>query len=55
MDIITKLSLAFLDDNLDETLETVPTTMMEIAVIGVKKDGKPKRKLLGNLGDVIVQ
>lgn len=55
MGIITQLSLAFLDDKLDKTLETVPTTKMEIAIIGVKKDGKPKRKLLGNPGDVIVQ
>jgi len=55
MDTIAKLSLAFLDDKLDETLQTVPTTKMEVAVIGVKKDGKPKRKLIGNPGDVIVQ
>lgn len=55
MDVITKLSLAFLDDKLDETLRTVPTTKMDISIIGVKKDGKPKRKLIGNPGDVIVQ
>ncbi|KAF8969447.1 platelet-activating factor acetylhydrolase, isoform II-domain-containing protein [Flammula alnicola] len=46
METITKLSLAFLDDKLDDTLQTIPTKNMEIKVIGVKKDGKPKRKLV---------
>ena len=55
METITKLSLAFLNDKLDEVLQTVPTTKMETMVIGVKKDGKPKRKLVGLPGDVIVQ
>jgi len=55
METITKLSLAFLDDKLDEILQTVPTVKMEIMTIGVKKDGKPKRKLVGHPGDVVVQ
>jgi platelet-activating factor acetylhydrolase len=53
LETITSLSLAFLDDKLDEKLKELPTKPMDIMVIGVKKDGKPKRKLLGNPGDVI--
>ncbi|KDR83955.1 hypothetical protein GALMADRAFT_133340 [Galerina marginata CBS 339.88] len=55
LDTITELSLSFLDDKLDHTLRTIPTTTMEVEVIGVKKDGKPKRRLIGNPGDVIAQ
>ncbi|KAF9481807.1 hypothetical protein BDN70DRAFT_875743 [Pholiota conissans] len=55
METISKLALSFLDDTLEEVLKTVPTTGMEIKIIGVKKDGRPKRKLLGNVGDVISQ
>ncbi|CAA7260046.1 unnamed protein product [Cyclocybe aegerita] len=54
LDTIAKLSLAFLEDKLDEALETLPKTKMEVKIVGVKKDGKPKRKLVGNVGDVIV-
>lgn len=55
LETISTLSLAFLDDRLEETLVSeVSTTNMEIEVIGLKKDGKPKRKLIGNVGDVIV-
>ncbi|KAF5322885.1 hypothetical protein D9619_000626 [Psilocybe cf. subviscida] len=53
LETITSLSLAFLEDNLDNKLKELPTTPMEIKVIGVKKDGKPKRKLIGNPGDII--
>jgi len=49
------LSLGFLDNNLDKTIEELPTTKMEIEVIGVKPDGKPKRKLIGTIGNVIRQ
>jgi platelet-activating factor acetylhydrolase len=55
METILKLSLSFLDDTLEDTLKTIPTTDMEVKVIGVKKDGKPKRRLVGNIGDVITQ
>ncbi|KAF8204697.1 platelet-activating factor acetylhydrolase, isoform II-domain-containing protein [Pholiota molesta] len=55
METILKLSLSFLDDTLEDTLKTIPTTDMEVKVIGVKKDGKPKRRLVGNVGDVITQ
>ena len=55
LDIIFNLSLAFLDDRLDEAIRQIPTTKMEIKVIGVKKNGEPKRRLAGNVGDIIVQ
>lgn len=55
LDIIFNLSLAFLDDRLDEAVRQIPTTKMEIKVIGVKKNGEPKRRLAGNVGDIIVQ
>ncbi|KXN89590.1 Platelet-activating factor acetylhydrolase [Leucoagaricus sp. SymC.cos] len=50
-DSIMRLSLAFLDDELDEVLKSeVPTTDMNIEIVGTKPDGKPKRKLAGNVG-----
>ncbi|EAU84376.2 hypothetical protein CC1G_01372 [Coprinopsis cinerea okayama7 len=52
---IADLSVAFLNDQFDEELKHVKTRKMEIKVIGVKKDGKPKRKLIGDPGDVIVE
>ncbi|PPQ77702.1 hypothetical protein CVT25_011137 [Psilocybe cyanescens] len=55
LDTITQLSLSFLDDTLEDTLRTIPNIPMEVKIIGVKKDGKPKRKLLGKPGDVIAQ
>lgn len=55
METINNLSSSFLDDKLNDTLHTMPTTSMEIEIVGVKRDGKPKRKLVGNIGDVIAQ
>ena len=55
IDRIGALALAFLDDKLDDGIAAVPTTELKEEIVGVKKDGKPKRKLLGNIGDVIVQ
>lgn len=54
MDLISKLSVSFLDDCLDKTLEELPTRDMEVEVIGTKENGKPKRQLIGGVGDVIV-
>jgi len=51
---ICKLSLAFLEGDLKQSLEEVSKTKLEVEVIGVKKDGKPKRRLIGKLGQVIV-
>ncbi|KAF9453028.1 hypothetical protein P691DRAFT_659435 [Macrolepiota fuliginosa MF-IS2] len=54
-DTICRLSLAFLHDRLDEALkEEDSTTGMNIEIVGTKPDGKPKRKLVGNIGHVIV-
>ncbi|KAK2466113.1 hypothetical protein APHAL10511_001755 [Amanita phalloides] len=48
------ISLAFLDYNLEQHLQEAPIRDMEAVVIGMKDNGKPKRKLLGNVGDIIV-
>ncbi|KAH6915134.1 platelet-activating factor acetylhydrolase, isoform II-domain-containing protein [Coprinopsis sp. MPI-PUGE-AT-0042] len=52
---IADISVGFLDDRFEETLEKVKTRKMEITIIGKKKDGRPKRKLVGEPGDVIVE
>ncbi|KAJ7129494.1 platelet-activating factor acetylhydrolase, isoform II-domain-containing protein [Mycena epipterygia] len=54
MDLATMLSLAFLDGTLDAALERVPTKKMEEKVIGKRKDGRPKRTIVGEVGDVVV-
>ncbi|EKM80049.1 hypothetical protein AGABI1DRAFT_120085 [Agaricus bisporus var. burnettii JB137-S8] len=55
MNVIGQLSLAFLDDTLDETLkEGIPTTKMTVELVGTKKDGTPKKKLAGEVGHVVV-
>jgi platelet-activating factor acetylhydrolase len=47
--------VGFLDDRFDEALAKVKTRKMEIAIVGKRKDGRPKRKLVGEPGDVIVE
>ena len=54
MDLNSKLSLAFLDGKIDEALKDVKTRKMEVNVIGQSKDGKPKRQLVGEVGEVII-
>ncbi|KAG6833917.1 hypothetical protein H0H87_007928 [Tephrocybe sp. NHM501043] len=54
MNVFSKLSIAFLDGDLEEALKSTSTRKMEIEIVGMRKDGKPKRKLIGNVGDVIV-
>jgi platelet-activating factor acetylhydrolase len=54
MEVITKLSIGFLDETLEQALESVRTRKMEIEIVGKRKDGRPKRKLVGSVGDVIV-
>jgi platelet-activating factor acetylhydrolase len=54
MDIISQLSIGFLDGQLESVLETISTRKMEVEIIGKRKDGRPKRKLVGSVGDVIV-
>ena len=53
-DTFVSASLAFLDSDFEQFLEPVPKRGMEVLVIGMKENGKPKRKLLGDVGDVIV-
>lgn len=52
---VSDLVLAFLNDELEEAIASVPTIELEEIIVGVGKDGKPKRKLLGRVGDVIIQ
>lgn len=40
---------------MDEELKGLPVVELEERINGVKKDGKPKRELVGNVGDIIVQ
>ncbi|KAJ6598884.1 platelet-activating factor acetylhydrolase, isoform II-domain-containing protein [Mycena vulgaris] len=54
MERAAALSLAFLDGALDAALERLPTREMEEKVIGKRKDGRPKRTLVGAVGDVVV-
>lgn len=54
IDLTAKLSLAYLDDTLDTALERVPTRKMEEKVIGKRKDGRPKRTLIGEVGEIVV-
>jgi len=56
INLISKLSLAFLDGNMamEDALRDVRTRKMEIEVIGKKKDGEPKRRCIGEVGDVII-
>ncbi|KAF8076569.1 platelet-activating factor acetylhydrolase, isoform II-domain-containing protein [Lyophyllum atratum] len=54
MDVFSSLSIAFLDGNLEEVLSSTSTRKMEIEVVGKRKDGRPKRKLVGTVGDVLV-
>jgi len=52
---ISDLVLAFLNDELEGAIASVPTIELEEIIVGVEKDGKPKRKLLGRVGDIIIQ
>ncbi|KAG6831388.1 hypothetical protein H0H92_010990 [Tricholoma furcatifolium] len=54
MDLFSRLSIAFLDNQLDEALDCTSIKDMDVQIIGKKKDGKPKRRLGGSVGDVVV-
>jgi platelet-activating factor acetylhydrolase len=54
MNLISKLSLAFLDEKIEDALRDVRTRKMEFEVIGKKEDGEPKTRCIGEVGDVIV-
>lgn len=56
MRLIARLSNAFLDGGLSEQLKLERVVEMEVQVDGKKKNayGKPKRKLRGAVGDVII-
>lgn len=56
IDIVADVSIAFLDseEQFKEKLETMETRKMEVEIIGKRKDGRPKRRLVGTLGEIIV-
>jgi platelet-activating factor acetylhydrolase len=54
IDLISKLSLAFLDGKIEDALRDVRTRKMEFEVIGKKENGEPKRRCVGEVGDVII-
>ncbi|KAK7061916.1 SCF E3 ubiquitin ligase complex F-box protein GrrA [Favolaschia claudopus] len=55
MDRAVTLSLAFLDGTLDATLERLPTKKFEEKIVGKRKDGRPKRIMVGEVGDVSLE
>ncbi|KAF7332044.1 ATP-dependent Zn protease [Mycena kentingensis (nom. inval.)] len=55
MDRVSELSVAFLEGSLEEALgKTVPTRPMETKIVGKRPDGRPKRTLVGDVGDVVI-
>jgi len=54
MDLISKLSVAFLDGKVEEALTEVRTRKIEFEVIGNNENGEPKRRCIGEVGDVII-
>ncbi len=54
MQMISTLSISFLDGTIEHTVGTLKTREMETKVIGTKPDGSPKRQLVGEAGDVII-
>ncbi|KAK0206350.1 platelet-activating factor acetylhydrolase, isoform II-domain-containing protein [Desarmillaria ectypa] len=54
MNIIARLSNAFLDNQLNETLNAELTSKMEIEIVGSWKDGQPKRQIKGGPGNIVV-
>ena len=53
MDIICHLSIDFLDGDVNTALQNISTRNMEVEIIGKRKDGRPRRRLIGKIGDVI--
>ncbi|KAJ7507988.1 platelet-activating factor acetylhydrolase, isoform II-domain-containing protein [Mycena galericulata] len=53
-DRAAELTLSFLDGALEAVLNKVPIRKMEVKIIGTHKDGRPKRTLIGEVGDVVV-
>lgn len=54
LDVATSVSLAFLDSSLEHYIEGASKRVMEALVVGVKANGKPKRKLVGSVGEIII-
>ncbi len=54
MDIIARLSNAFLDNQLNDTLNTELMAEMEIEYIGKWNNGRPRRHINGSPGNIVV-
>lgn len=56
MDLTVDLSIAFLDGRIDEAVSGMGprARKMEVEEVGKRKDGRPKRQLVGEVGDVVV-
>ncbi|KAK0230986.1 platelet-activating factor acetylhydrolase, isoform II-domain-containing protein [Armillaria fumosa] len=54
MKSISRLSNAFLDNRLNETLNTELTSKMEVEIVGKRKDGRPKRQMKGGPSNSVV-
>ncbi|KZP24695.1 hypothetical protein FIBSPDRAFT_856902 [Athelia psychrophila] len=56
MDLTVELSVAFLDGRVDEAVAAMGprARKMEVEEVGKRKDGRPKRRLVGEVGDVVV-
>ncbi|KAF9268144.1 hypothetical protein L218DRAFT_892916 [Marasmius fiardii PR-910] len=51
---IEGMSLAFLDGTIEEKLKQMKTRTLDIKVVGKRKDGRPKRQIVGEIGDIII-
>ena len=47
-------SLAFLDSKFEQYIDEALRREMEAFIIGIKPNGRPKRRLRGDVGDIIV-
>ncbi|KAL0573965.1 hypothetical protein V5O48_007980 [Marasmius crinis-equi] len=54
LEYIENFTISFLDGRIEEKLKNLKPCELEIRIIGKKKDGSPKREIVGELGDVIV-
>jgi platelet-activating factor acetylhydrolase len=54
MDLLSRLSLAFLDGQMEDALRDAKPRKMEVEIIGKTKDGKLKRRLVGEVGEIII-
>lgn len=54
MNRISSLCLTFLDGNTNEKIDSLLPKRMVVKVTGRRSDGRPKRQLVGNPGDIVI-